>query len=61
MRNRIEMLEKEMDELAEQLFLLKDKPREEIESVFHERITNSLRSLVALAEHIEAEIAGVRS
>lgn len=57
LQKEIEILEKQMDLLAERLFILKGRPENQIEKLFHKEVLLEVKEIAAYAEWVESRLA----
>ena len=57
LENEIGILEEKLQKFSEQLHILKGRPVEQIEGLFHKEVMVELKEVLAYAEWVEARIA----
>lgn len=56
LQKEIEMIEKRLDELSDQLHILKGRPEDQIKKLFHVEVVSEVSNIQAFVRNLEARI-----
>ena len=57
MKDKLEEIIKDLDEVSDRIYLLKDKPGEFVEHRYHEKVYLPIVEILAKVKNLEAEIS----